>query len=286
MDETKRQKPLIGIIGGTGKLGQWFKRFFEKNHCKVLIASRKTDLTPKECAQKADIVIITVPIISTLEVIKEVAPYVREDALLMDFTSIKKKPVEAMLRYSKSAVIGAHPVFGPSVKSIKNQTIVLCPARPRNWLSWSRNIFEKNGALVRITTPEKHDQMMSVIQGVTHLSTICIANTLKKLGINVEESLHYTSPIYKVRMDMVGRLLNQDPSLYADIEMLNPENKKALEEYIRTTRELIGIIKRQDRQEFIRFFKEGADYLGDFKKEATKYSDYLIEQLVKKGRLR
>ncbi len=280
------EKITIGIIGGTGQMGRWFKNFFEKNKCKVLIASRKTKLTPKECAPKCDVVVISVPIDVTLKVIKEIAPIVREDALLIDITSLKKEQVEAMLKYSKSAVIGTHPVFGPSVKAIKNQTVVLCPARPRQWLSWLRNIFEKNGALVRITTPEKHDKMMSIIQGITHFSTICVAHTLKKLGIDIEESLHYTSPIYKLRMDMVGRLLNQDPGLYADIEMLNPENKKAMEEYIISTRELIGIIKRKDRDEFIKFFKEGADFLGDFKKEATEYSDYLIEQLVKKGRLR
>lgn len=280
------EKPLIGIIGGTGQMGQWFKKFFEKNGCKVLIASRKTNLKPEECAAKCDVVIISVPITSTVRVIKEVAPYVREDALLMDFTSLKKEQVEAMLKNTNAAVIGAHPVFGPSVESIKNQTVVLCPARPKKWLPWIKNIFEKNGALVRITTPEKHDKMMSIIQGVTHFSTICIAHALKQLGIDVSESLHYTSPIYKLRMDMVGRLLNQDPELYADIQMLNPENKKAIEAYIRSTRELIGIIKRKDREEFIKFFKEGADFLGDFKKEATEYSDYLIEQLVKKGRIK
>jgi prephenate dehydrogenase len=276
----------VGIIGGTGQMGQWFKRFFEKNKCEVLIASRKTKLRPEELAAKCDVVIISVSIESTIKVIKEVGPYVKEEGLLMDLTSIKKEPVAAMLKYSKAAVIGAHPVFGPSIEGIKNQTVVLCPARPKNWLDWIKNILEKNGALVRITTPEKHDQMMSIIQGITHFSTISLAHTLKKLGIDVEESLHYTSPIYKLRMDMVGRVLDQDPKLYADIEMCNPFNKKAMEEYIRSTRELIGIIKRKDRDEFMRFFKEGADFLGDFKKEATEYSDYLIEQLVKKGRLR
>lgn len=282
----REKKITIGIIGGTGQIGQWFKKFFEKNKCKVLISSRKTKLTPKECASKCDIVIISVPIDVTIQVIKEIAPFVKEDALLMDFTSLKKEPVETMLKYSKSAVIGAHPVFGPSVKTIKNQTVVLCPARPKRWLSWLQDILKRNGALVRITTPEKHDKMMSIIQGVTHFSTICVAHTLKKLGIDVKESLHYTSPIYKLRMDMVGRLLAQDPALYADIQMLNPENKKAIEEYIRSIRELIGIIKRKDREEFIKFFKEGADFLGDFKQEATEYSDYLIEQLVKKGKLK
>ena len=276
----------VGIIGGTGKLGKWFKNFFEKNDCKVLIASRKTKLKPKDCAARCDVVVISVPINVTIDVIKEIGPFVREDALLIDLTSLKQKPVEAMLKYSKAAVIGTHPVFGPSVKTIKNQTVVLCPSRPKQWLTWLRHIFEKNGARVKIITPEKHDRIMSIIQGITHFSTISLAHAMKSLGADVEESLHYTSPIYKVRMDMVGRLLNQDPGLYADIELLNPENRKAIGEYIKSTQKLMKILQKKDREGFIKFFKEGADFLGDFKKEATEYSDYLIEQLVKKGRLR
>ncbi|MEA2037873.1 MAG: prephenate dehydrogenase/arogenate dehydrogenase family protein [Nanoarchaeota archaeon] len=282
MDKPK----TIGIIGGTGKLGQWFKKFFEKNNCKVLIASRKTELTTKECASKADIVIISVPIKTTIDVIKEVGPHVREDALLMDFTSLKQEPVEAMLKHSKAAVIGAHPVFGPSVKTINNQTVVLCPERPKNWLDWIKNVLESNGALVRIITPEKHDKMMSVIQGVIHFSTISLAHTLKGLGIDIRESLHYTSPIYKVRMDMVGRMLNQDPGLYADIGILNPENNKSINEYMESSKKLQDIIKNKDKEAFVKFFKEGADFLGEFKQEATEYSDYIIEQLVKKGSLK
>lgn len=262
------------------------KDFFEKNSCKVIISGRKTKLSPEECAKSSDVIILCVPISAIDSTIRQIGPHIRPECLLMDISSLKKEPVESMLKYSNSAVIGTHPVFGPSTQTIKNQTVVLCPARPRQWLGWINDILEKNGALVRITTPEKHDKMMSIIQGVNHFSTICMAHTLKKLGINVEESLHYTSPIYKVRMDMVGRLLAQDPYLYADIEMLNPENKKAMEEYIRSARELLGIIKRKDRDEFVKYFQEGANFLGNFKKEATEYSDYIIEQLVKKGSLK
>jgi prephenate dehydrogenase len=280
------KKYTIGIIGGTGHMGQWFKRYFEKHGYDVLIAGRKTKLTPIELAKRCDIVIISVFIGSTLKVIKEVGKHIKQDGLLMDLTSLKKLPVDAMLKHSKSSVIGTHPVFGPSVKSIKNQTIVLCPARPGRWLKWLTSILEKDGAIVRITTPEKHDKMMSIVQGVTHFSTICLAHTLKELGVSVKESLHYTSPIYKLRMDMVGRLLNQDPQLYADIIMLNPENKKAIEEYIRSTRQLIGIIKRHDQDEFTKFFDQSAKFLGDFKDEAVEYSDYVIDQLVKKGKIK
>ncbi len=276
------KKPLIGIIGGTGQMGQLFKRVFEKNSYKVLIASRSTKLTIEECTSRADVVIITVPINVTVDTIKKTGAFVKEDALLMDLTSLKKEPVKAMLSYSKAAVIGMHPVFGPTVSSFKNQTFVLTPARPQNWLPWLENFLKKEGAKIKITTAEKHDSMMAVIQGMTHFSTLAVANAMKELGIDIKESLQYTSPIYKLRMDMVGRILNQDPNLYADIEIANPESKKTIKQYIKSAKKLQKIIKKKDRNAFIKYFNESADFFGDFKKEAAEFSDYLIEQLVKR----
>lgn len=281
----KRKKEIkIGIIGGTGQMGQWFKRFFEKSGYKVLIASRKTKLMPIECAKTSDVVIVTVPIAKTAFVIKQIGPYVRKDALFMDLTSLKEKPIKAMLKYSKASVIGTHPVFGPSVKSIKNQTVVLCRGRGNGWFSWLKNMLEKNGAKVRVTTAKKHDKMMSIIQGITHFSTIAVGHALKDMGIDIKDTLHYTSPIYKLRMDMVGRILNQDPELYADIEISNPQTLKSVNAYIKSTNILRNVIKKKDKKAFIRFFNKASKHLGRFKNEASEYSDYLIEKLVEKRR--
>lgn len=277
-----KNKVTVGIIGGTGQMGQWFKRFFQKNGCKVVIASRKTKLKPEECAAKCDVVVITVPIDSTIPVIKKIAPHVRKDALLMDLTSLKKDQVKAMLKYSKSEVIGTHPVFGPSVKSIKDQTVVLCPARGKKWIVWLKSILKKNGAKIKISTPIQHDKMMAVIQGIMHFGSISICHALKELGVDIKDSQEFSSPIYKLRMDMVGRILNQDPKLYGDIEILNPATPKALRAYIKSSKKLYKIIRKKDKSAFIKYFKEAANYLGSFKKEAEEYSNYLIEKLVER----
>lgn len=125
------KKIIVGIIGGTGQMGILFKKFFEDNNCKVLISSRSTKLKPTDCAKQSNVVLISVPIATTIKVIKKVAPYVNKNSLLMDTTSIKKEPVRVMLRYSNCEVVGMHPVFGPNVSSLKSQTIVLCPARTK-----------------------------------------------------------------------------------------------------------------------------------------------------------
>ena len=270
----------VGIIGGTGQMGRFFEKFFEKNNCKVLISSRNTKLKPIDCAKQSDVVMVSVPIDATISVIKKIAPYVNKNSLLIDTTSIKKGPVESMLKHSKCEVIGMHPVFGPNVSSIKNQTIVLCPARTKKWLRWLVDVFEKNGAKVKIANPEKHDEMMSIIQGLNHFSTLTVAHAMKSSGIRLKESLEYTSPIYKLRMIMVGRILNQNPELYADIEVMNPKNKKILEIYENSSKKLKKIIETKNTKEFVKYFNECVEFFGDFGKEAEKTSDYLIEQMV------
>jgi prephenate dehydrogenase len=210
--------------------------------------------------------------------------HVRADALLMDHTSVKEGPLRLMLQHSKSEVLGVHPVFGPSVSSMRNQTMVLCHGRGETWRKWFTKLCLKEGAKVKITTPEKHDMMMGVVQGVTHFSSITLSHVLKNLGIDIMESEDFGSPIYKMRMDMVGRILNQDPYLYAHIEILNPYSRKAIKTYLDTCKELYDTIKKDDIEGFVEYFREGGKHLEGFKEEADDYSNYIIETLVKKKR--
>ena len=274
------KKITVGIIGGTGQMGQFFKRLFEKNNCKVLVSSRNTKLKMEDCARQSDIVLVSVPIDATINVIKKIGKHMRKDSLLIDTTSIKKEPIEAMLRFSRCEVIGMHPVFGPNVSSIKNQTIVLCPSRTRKWFSWLIRVFKKNKAKIKITTPEKHDEMMSIIQGLNHFSTLSVAHAMKSLKIKIEDTLDYTSPVYKLRMMMVGRILNQDPGLYGNIEMMNSKNKKTLEVYLDSAKKLQKIIKSKNKKKFLRYFNDCSKFFGKFRKEAEESSDYLIEMMV------
>jgi len=272
----------IGIIGGTGKFGQWFRKFFEEQGHKVLIAGRETKLTPVELAKTSDIVIVSVPIKNTVETIEHIAPHVREDALLMDFTSLKQEPVKAMLK-SKSEVIGCHPMFGPMVSSIKGQVVVLVKARSERWFPWIRQLFENAGAKVKVSTAEEHDRMMAVIQCLVHFNSITFCNALRKMGFDFEESLDFTSPVYKLRLSTIGRILNQNADLYADIAIQNPLSDEILEKYMQATAELKDIISKKDREAFITYFDESANYLQDFKIKAEEETNKIIDFIIKTG---
>ena len=119
---------IIGILGGNGKMGHAFAKFFRKNGEKVLIADRGSPLSNREVAQKAEVVLVAVPIDLAERVITEIAPFVRKNALFLDVTSIKEKPVAAMLQ-SHASVIGMHPMCNETTFGT-GQILIYCTERP------------------------------------------------------------------------------------------------------------------------------------------------------------
>jgi prephenate dehydrogenase len=269
-----------GIIGGTGKMGRLFTPVFERAGYEVLVSGRSTRLTNTDLAAQCDLVIVSVPIHDTIRVIKEISPVLRKDQILCDFTSLKTGPVTAMLT-SKASVIGLHPLFGPTVQSLRHQTIIVCPARARESQVRSLlSLFQREGAQCTLATPEQHDRMMAVVQGLTHFVTLCMADSVRRLGIDIETTRAFTSPVYQIELSLVGRLLSQDPLLYADILQQNPFVPEVLSVCTSSAEDLSRIVKTRDPEIFREFFVNNTRHLGAYCDEGMKMTDALIEYMV------
>ena len=232
----------IGIIGGTGGIGKWFSGFFKKEGYTVYVSGRKTGMNMSEMAQKCQVVIVSVPIGVTSQVIEQIGPEMKKESLLMDFTSLKGEPVRAMLKYSSSEVMGCHPLFGPDVDSIGGQNIILCPARIKNWSNWPKEIFQKREAHVFETTPEDHDKMVSIIQALTHLNTIIMGLTLKETGVDPADLKKFSTPIFNTKLAIIEKIFSGNPRLYAEIISMNPHIRKILDLYEKNLYKLKGLI--------------------------------------------
>ena len=113
------QPKTIAIIGGKGAMGRCMADLFGDLGHAVMVADVDTTLSVEEAAGVADVVVVSVPIAVTQELILRVAPLVRDDALLLVVTSVKTGPVSAMLDGYAGSVIGPHPLFAPSVHSLQ-----------------------------------------------------------------------------------------------------------------------------------------------------------------------
>ena len=248
----------IGIIGGTGGMGRWFAGFFQKEGYPVLVSGRKTGMDIPTMAEKCQVVIVSVPISITCEVIERVGPHMKKESLLMDLTSLKADPVKSMLKSSVSEVIGLHPLFGPAVDSIAGYTIVLCPVRTENWLDWVKDIFTKNGANIIETTPERHDELMALVQGLNHLNSITMGMILGESGVDLTELKRFATTMFDTKLAIIEKVFTNNPRLYADIITLNPNIHKILDLYEKTLSGLKTLINKRDTETFMEWMKESS----------------------------
>ncbi|MGB5810926.1 MAG: bifunctional chorismate mutase/prephenate dehydrogenase [Polyangiales bacterium] len=270
----------VAIVGGAGGMGRSLSTLFADLGHEVLIADLDTELTPRAAARAADVVVISVPIRDTRSVIEELGPELRSDALLMDVTSLKSDPMDAMMNATKASVCGTHPMFGPGVNTYQGQRVVLCPGRGDEWLDWVRQMFRARGLIIAETTPAEHDAMMAIVQVLHHFKTQVLGLALSRLGVPLEETLRYTSPAYLLETYVTGRHFAQSPELYGPIEMLNPESERVTAAFREAAEALAAILQAGDQVAFDQVFAEVRGFFGDFSAEALEQSGFLIDRLV------
>jgi prephenate dehydrogenase len=289
------KKIKITILGGYGGMGRFFAVLFQKEGFDVTI-NGPDELTGKKVAEEigaefekdhiqavkdAEIVIVSVPIKVTLDVIKEVAPHVKKGSLLMDVTSVKEKPCEYMDKYAPAGVevIGTHPMFGHRVPGLEGQVFILTTIRSKKWLPWLKDFLTKHKARVYESTPREHDHVMAVVQGLTHFAYISIGKTLADMDFDVKESRKFSSPIYELMLDMVGRIIGQSPELYASIQMSNAQIPHIHKVFLQTAEELSKAVREKNQTEFVKTMRAAAQNFDDLDR-AMGRSDKAINALA------
>jgi prephenate dehydrogenase len=239
----------ISIIGGCGAMGRWIINYLKgKGDFEIIIADPdeiegtrlvktfgiKYEYDNKEAVKDSDIVIVSVPVEVTPNVIAEVAPHMKEGSLLIDIASIKTEAVSSMLKHAPSSVelLSIHPMFGPRVKDVKGQVIAIIPVRPGKWFEKVKAFLEKEDADVVVTTCEEHDKIMSIVQGLTHFTSIVFAGVIREMNIDLKQSRRFSTPIYNAFLPIVYRVVCQNPELYAQLQVRNPHVLEVQEKFI------------------------------------------------------
>ena len=274
----------VGIIGGTGGMGRLFAPLFENSGFDISLSGRRTAVSNRDVAEESDIVIVSVPIHETISVIEEISPYLREDQILCDFTSVKSGPVSAMLK-TEAEVLGLHPMFGPSVSSLSGQTIVSVPARcSRKSAEILYSMFRKEGATVIEMDAGEHDRVMGVVQGLVHFATICVADAVRNSGLSPEVIIPVMSPVYRIEMGLIGRILGQSPELYGDILMMNEESAEMAGNFSCSIEKMLKCVSEKDFESFKDIFEKNSEFFSGYIPQATRDTDLVIDALAKSGR--
>ncbi len=273
--------PIVVVGGGNG-MGALFVEHFMASNYQVRILEK--DDWPRAAAllEGAELVLISVPIHFTAEVIDQVAPFLPPHCLLADVTSIKAMPLRRMLTVHQGPVVGLHPMFGPSAGTFAKQLVIHCPGRNSERAAWLLDQLRIWGAGLLASDPETHDHMMGTIQAMRHFATFVYGSHLQREGIELEKVLAFSSPIYRLELGMVGRLFAQDPNLYADIIFSSVEGREIAERFLHRFAKELEVLRSGNREAFVARFREVSGYFGSHAERFLKESSFMLEKVFEK----
>jgi prephenate dehydrogenase len=283
-----RKRTTIAIIGGSGKMGRWIANHLLKEGYRVIIAGRNQERmeevkhqldvhinTPVDAVDCADIVILSVPPDSFEDVAREIGPLVLPEQMVIDITSIKTAPINIMHKYiKKGQILGTHPMFGPGAKDVTGNTFVLTPTDEREQAFAGRveRYLKLRGARVIFATPEEHDEMISLILGLSHLMAIVTADTMS--GTKILKKAADTGGItFNALLNVAGAVISEDPEFYASLQMNLPQLPQFAEMFAGKAQQWAKIVGSKDREQFIekmnsvkqQFIDEGIDLQSAYK---------------------
>lgn len=286
-------KMKVGIIGGSDGLGKTLI-YFLRDDFDVIISARDhkkgrnvaNELgieyveSNTQLAEMCNIVIISVPIHFTPSVIREIAPFMRKESLLIDVTSVKEIPSKTMKEELSEDVeyLPTHPIFGPRTTELDNQVIVLTPDKKGKWFDKVYKYLDNKNMRIIETTAEKHDYMMSIVQVLTHFSFISTASAMEKLKVDIGETEDFESPIYNLMIDMIARIVAQNPYLTYYIQSMNNNGSKIRNTFANAVNELRDVINNEQEDKFVDIAIKATKNMGDIK-GALGRSDKAINSL-------
>ncbi|MBN2706500.1 MAG: bifunctional chorismate mutase/prephenate dehydrogenase [Deltaproteobacteria bacterium] len=278
----------ILLVGGGGAMGRLFARWFKASGYEVRILEvGDWDRVDELCAG-LDMALVSVPIAETVNTVKRLAPHLHEACILADLTSVKEPTVKAMLANFSGPVLGFHPMFGPDTPSMERQIVVVTPGRESLENRWPAEQFAAWGGVVVRADAVEHDEIMAVVQALRHFATFTFGRFLYQRRIDLNRTLEFSSPIYRLELDMVGRLFAQDPELYSEIIFATPERLEPLRSYLESFKNNLAMLADEGsggedgRESFVAEFKQIAEWFGPFSDQAIRESGYLINKLIER----
>jgi chorismate mutase / prephenate dehydrogenase len=258
------------IVGGSGKMGQWFVRYLTERGHKVKVfdvAPKKGENSVpslKEGVRSAGIIILATPISAAREALDQVVA-LKPKGTIFDISSIKATLIPTIRAAAEEGleICSLHPMFGPDAESIYNRNILVCDCGSQHAMDKATELFDGAGAKIMTIPVEEHDELMSYVLGLSHAVNIAFFRTLARTGVSYEDLEQVSSTTFRSQAATSKRVANESPELYYEIQHLNPYSQRCLELLREAVVEIEASAMDKDKRRFVEIMQEGRGYFGE-----------------------
>ncbi|MEM9332408.1 MAG: prephenate dehydrogenase/arogenate dehydrogenase family protein [Pseudomonadota bacterium] len=209
-----------------------------------------------EAVENADLIIGCVPVASFAGVVADIAPHLKQGAILSDVGSVKEAVIEQSSAILPDGVefIPAHPLAGTEFsgpdaglpKLFVDRWCIVTPLETSTSAAVHavKSFWEGLGSKVQIMSAKEHDQILAITSHLPHLSAFSIFHTARnheqKSGTAVAQ---YSAGTFR---DFT-RVALSNPQMWRDIIMLNHQAlSEAFDQFSQDMRKILNAAEDGD----------------------------------------
>jgi len=182
----------------------------------------------------SDLVLIAIPVQAIEDCLREIAPHIDKDCLVMDVGSTKANiadAAKAFLGDKLSQFVPAHPIAGKELAGVseasptlfKDRPLILTPSEITNldFIERANKVWTQLGSKVHKMSPTEHDAAFAAVSHLPHLIAFAYMNGLIKQRDH-DQFLSVAGPGFRD----FSRIAGSDPKVWRDIFLANRKNLK------------------------------------------------------------
>jgi len=204
--------------------------------------------------EKADIVIVSIPVDVQLTEMPKVLDTVSDDTLVFDVGSTKEDICLAVKDHPKRRnYLAMHPIAGTEFSGptaahlglFSEKTNIICEVEKTAFKLQEKalDIFAKLGMRIRYMDPKSHDKHIAYMSHLSHISSFMLGKTVIEKEKNERDIFDMAGSGFASTV----RLAKSSPAMWAPIFEQNKTNViKTLEEYINNLQQFKELMTQND----------------------------------------
>lgn len=215
----------------------------------------------RAAAASADLVVICTPVDTVPKIVFDIDSAAHRKVLVTDVGSTKSEITKVIGRrkLKNAHFVGSHPLAGSHLTGVEHAKsdlfhkaiVFVTPGKnlSRQVIGEISGFWKKLDAVVKITSPEKHDQIVSKVSHLPHAIAASLVQTVTN-GV---------APYAATGFLDSTRIAQGDPRLWAPIFLSNRKNLlKDLNVFERNLKKLEALLKRLQARELAAFLKKAS----------------------------
>jgi prephenate dehydrogenase len=223
---------------------------------------------PKHAVEGADLVVLASPVGTFEDVVGEIGPHLKADAILTDVGSVKGKLVQRIEKILPAGIrfVPGHPIAGKEKFGVSEATETLfrgakCILTPTERTETSavnalREVWTKAGANVIIMDPDLHDMIFAAVSHMPHVAAFAMMYAVAELNTGTDNYLNFSGAGFK---DFT-RIAASSPEIWRDICLMNRDNiVQMLDRFVFSLNLLKRDLVANDAEKFEKHLKIASD---------------------------